>query len=279
MFYLICVLSPSSFLLQVPNTEEQWKEIQRLFEVKWNFPQCCGAIDGKHIQIKRPPNSVSDFYNYKGTYSVILLALVDYDYKFLYIDVGTNGRANDGSVFKVSTLNAAMTKNLLNFPKHFLIVGDDAFPLRENLLKPFSRKNLTREERIFNYRLSRARRVSENAFGILASRFRIFGKPIEVQLATADLVVKCACTIHNWLRITSTTNYCPKGCFDCEDTDSGVVIPGTWRSESTELPSIGKPRTGRKNTKEASERRNRFMNHFVGAGSVPWQVQAVGLEE
>jgi hypothetical protein len=249
--------------------------------VKWNFPLCCGAIDGKHIQNKRPPDSVSDYYNYLGTYSVILMALVDYDYKFLYIDVGTNGRANDGSVFKLSTLNTAMTHNLLNFPQGFLIVGDDAFPLREDLLKPYSRRNLSREERIFNYRLSRARRVSENAFGILASRFRVFLKPIELQLSTGtvDLVIKSACTIHNWLRVTSPSQYCPKGCFDCEDTETGVITPGTWRTECTELPSIRKPETGRKTSRRASDRRDWFRNHFVGAGSVPWQVQAVGLEE
>lgn len=84
----------------------------------------------------------------------------------------------------------AMTKNLLNLRKDFLIVGDDAFPLRENLLEPYSKKNLTREERIYNYRLSCARRVTDNAFGILASKFQTFSKPIQMQLSKMGLVVK-----------------------------------------------------------------------------------------
>ncbi|KAA0201365.1 hypothetical protein HAZT_HAZT000656, partial [Hyalella azteca] len=90
--------------LEVPQNMAEWKEIQRNFEIKWNFPHCCGALDGKHVAIKRPPGSCAEFYNYKGGYSIILLALADADCKFIYVDVGTNGRANDGSVFTLSTL-------------------------------------------------------------------------------------------------------------------------------------------------------------------------------
>jgi len=85
-------------------------------KTKWNFPNCCGAIDGRHCQIKRPGISCSEFYNYKGTSSIILFALVDADYQFVFIDVGSNGRVNDGAVFKNSALNSAMENNLLNWP-------------------------------------------------------------------------------------------------------------------------------------------------------------------
>lgn len=91
-----------------------------------------------------------------------------------YIDVGANGKSNDSAVFQASTLNIAMESNSMNLPQNAIIVGDDAFPLRKDILKPFSKRNLSTSERIFNYRLCRARRVSENAFGILVQRFRVF---------------------------------------------------------------------------------------------------------
>ena len=126
------------------------------------------------MRITRPKNSSAPFYNYKGTYSIVLVALVDANYCFRYIDVGKDGRASDSTIFKHSTLNIAMEKKLLNWPEAGLCLGDDTFPLRRNLLKPFSHGKLSLEEKIFNYRLSRARRVVENAFGMLVSRFHIF---------------------------------------------------------------------------------------------------------
>ena len=136
---------PFDFFLifQVPAKREEWKRIQEAFKTMWNFSKCCGATDGKHCQIKRPDNSCSEFYNYKGTYSIILFALVDADYRFVFIDVGSNVRVNDGAVFRNSTLNSAMENNLLNWPDNSVIIGDDAFPLRNALLKPYSKVNLT----------------------------------------------------------------------------------------------------------------------------------------
>jgi len=56
-------------------------------------------MDGKHIVIGCPSESGSEYYNYKTDYSVILLAIVDANFKFIYIDVRTNGRLNDALVF------------------------------------------------------------------------------------------------------------------------------------------------------------------------------------
>lgn len=83
--------------------------------------------------------------------------MVDADYCFRFIDVGSDGRANDSTIFRNSTLKIAMEKNLLNWPDGGLCVGDDAFPLETHLLKPYKLRGLTLEQRIFNYRLSRAR--------------------------------------------------------------------------------------------------------------------------
>ena len=86
------------------------------FEQRWNFPHACGALDGKHIAIKAPRRSGTVFFNYKGFLSIVLLALVDSDYKFLWADVGSNGLSSDCGVFNVSPLRAAFESGDIGFP-------------------------------------------------------------------------------------------------------------------------------------------------------------------
>lgn len=76
---------------QCPTTAEEWKSVAEGFSKKWNFHNCLGALDGKHVAIVAPSNSGSVYYNYKGFYSVVMMALVDSEYRFLYVDVGANG--------------------------------------------------------------------------------------------------------------------------------------------------------------------------------------------
>ena len=151
-----------------------------MYDCRWNFPNCIGALDGKHIRIKKPDHGGSLYYNYKGYHSITLMAAVSGNYEFLYVDVGGEGRQSDGGIWRHCSLRKKLAKGKLRLPgarplpgseycTKQVFVGDDAFPLGPNLMKPFSRRQLSHDERVFNYRLSRARRCSENAFGILAS--------------------------------------------------------------------------------------------------------------
>ena len=88
--------------LQLPCSKEERKAIASHSLERWQFPNCIGACDGKHIPIKHPDNSGSEFYNYKGFFSIVMLAIVDYDYNFLYVDVGSQGRISDGGIFSSS---------------------------------------------------------------------------------------------------------------------------------------------------------------------------------
>ena len=104
------------------------------------------------------------------------MALVDHNYEFVYVDVGAEGKAADGGIWKKCSLKQRMDKRSVGILKDaklpnsdvqtpFVIVGDDAFKLGNHLMKPFARQELSLRQAIFNYRLSRARTVSENAFG------------------------------------------------------------------------------------------------------------------
>ncbi|XP_036320822.1 uncharacterized protein LOC118735273 isoform X2 [Rhagoletis pomonella] len=86
--------------LKTPTTEKEWLDVANNFESLWQFPHTLGAIDGKHIRLKAPPNSGSDYFNYKGYFSVVLLAVVDAHSRFIYVDIGANGRASDVMVYK-----------------------------------------------------------------------------------------------------------------------------------------------------------------------------------
>ena len=145
-------------VFKFPTNPQEWRQIAERFGTRWNFHHACGAIDGKHVAIKAPKDSGTVYHNYKGFFSIILLGLVDADYKFLWADVGANGSTSDCAVFNASPLRAALETGDIGFPDAeplpnddhnipYFLVGDDAFPLRNWMMKPFSHRNMTREER------------------------------------------------------------------------------------------------------------------------------------
>jgi hypothetical protein len=167
-------------------SEEEWKAIAADFLNIWNFPNRIGAVDGRHVNIEAPANRGSVYFNYKKCVSVILLALVDAAYSLIMNDVGSFGRSSDGCIFSYSALGKRMENGSLsiqpdrclpgsNIEGPFVIVGD-AFQLKTYLMRPYPGRQSSGNDFMtyFNTRISRARRMSENAFGILAPRFRIF---------------------------------------------------------------------------------------------------------
>ena len=97
-------------------TLERWQEIEEGFRLRWNFPNCLGALDGKHVNILAPANSASTFYNYKGHFSTVLMALVDANYRFVFVDIGEYGSNSDGNVFKFSKFGIKYMEGKLNTP-------------------------------------------------------------------------------------------------------------------------------------------------------------------
>ncbi|XP_050314091.1 putative nuclease HARBI1 [Anthonomus grandis grandis] len=131
-------------------TEEMFKTISTKFRSLWDFPNCVGAIDGKHIRIKAPKNSGSTFFNYKDFHSVVMLALVDADNKFVAVDIGSYGREGDAGIYLKSRVGKKILKKEFNIPPPqqlpgmnmlvpHVILGDEAFALHEHLIKPYPR--------------------------------------------------------------------------------------------------------------------------------------------
>lgn len=249
-------------------TVQRWLKIAKQFQDRTQFPNCLGAVDGKHIRLKMPPNSGSNYYNYKSYFSTVLMAVVDADYCFTFIDVGAYGKFSDSNIFKNSTLEKGILDgkiflpdkqklpgDLNGQPMPFVFVGDEAFAVSSHIMRPFPDRHLSVQQRIFNYRLSRARRMVECAFGILCSKWRIFQRGLDVNMPLAIKIIKAGCVLHNFVRkrdgicFEDTFFYCP-----FEDI-SNIGVRGTDNGIET---------------------RKYFTNYFTTSpGSVPWQYSKV----
>ena len=138
-------------------------------------------------------------------------------------------------------------------------------------MKPYSKRHLTEEKRIFNYRLSRARRVSENAFGILAARFGVFHTMMRLSPVKVTEVVLVCCVLHDMFLSKSLLTYCPPGSMDYEN-ENGDVVSGSWRedgsSTSSNLRSM--PKVKERSAKNVEDMRDMLCYYVNGPGAVPW---------
>ncbi|XP_044160431.1 protein ALP1-like [Bufo gargarizans] len=135
-------------------TRQHWSEIAEKYWDICQFPNCIGAVDGKHIRIITPQGTGSEFHNYKKYFSIILMAIADAEYRFVAVDVGAYGRTNDSMVFKNSYMGRSLYNREFDFPQPqplpgtdappmpFVLVGDEAFQMCGNLLKPYSSRGL-----------------------------------------------------------------------------------------------------------------------------------------
>nr|CAI5825640.1 unnamed protein product [Callosobruchus analis] len=234
---------------ELPQGEQEWLNIAKQFNDVWNFPNCVGSVDGKHVVLQAPINTGSEFFNYKSTFSIVLMAVVDADYCFTFADVGCQGRISDGGVIKNTSFYKKLQGNELHLPSDnalpntekvlpYVFVADDAFPLEEHIMKPYPGSHQEDSiERIFNYRLSRARRVVENAFGILSVVFRVLRKPMLLEPHKAAKVVLACIYLHNYLRRSKSSRniYTRQDTFDQEI--DGKIIQGSWRQEREANPT------------------------------------------
>ena len=244
--YIIMEVCPAIFtnmmgqFLRTPETADEWKELGRKCEIRWQFPHCIGAIDGKHLVLQPPSGAGSKLYNYKKTHSVVLMAVVGPDYEYIYADVGTNGRVSDGRIWSKTSLVRAIQDNEISLPESealeygvkkvpYVFVADDAFSLKPYLMKPYPQSGVTEEKRLYTYRLSRARRISENVLGIIANRWRVVRSIIILPPEKVEAITLATITLHNYLRQSSSRHvYMPSNLSDTDYTHKDIIA-GLWR--------------------------------------------------
>lgn len=160
-------------------------------EELWQFPCCWSAVDGCHLPIKCPPGGMEaskEYHNYKNFYSIVFMGMVDAKYRFVWASCGFPGNSHDAIIFQSTDLWRQIHegdyipdvgKQVVNCTIPPLVLGDSAFPLETWLMKPYTSAVLTPQQHYFNYRLSRARMVTECAYGQLKGRWRVLLRKCE----------------------------------------------------------------------------------------------------
>ena len=158
-----------------PTTRDDYKESMAKFGEEWQFPYAFAAADGSHLPITCPhggTQAMKQYFNFKGFYSIVLMGLVDSEYRFVWPSVGAPGNSHDSTLIQSTELwgrivegnvipNVVQQVENVDIPP--LILGDDALPLRTWIMKPHGDAVLPVDKRYFNYRQSRARLVTEGA--------------------------------------------------------------------------------------------------------------------
>ena len=289
----VCQVIIESFMeeyMSLPDSKEKWLPVAKEFEEKSQFPNCVRGIDGKHVSLIDPFNSGSSYFNYKIFFSIVLLVLVDTNYKFLYVNVGCQGRMSDGAVFKNSELYHLLVNGKINLPDSrqlldlsnlndsflvksnhesevpYIVVADDVFPLAMYCMKPYSSQKLSDSKWIFGCRLPRARRTTENAFGNLSNQFRVLSSRMYLELNNATKITLACCVLHNILRTPSKNSYSPSGFAD-ELEGNGNIRQGEWRDRNNSAMLPLAATTSRHPSHNADKIRDIFRE-YCGRGQV-----------
>lgn len=204
-----------------------------------------------------------------------LTGISDAHYRFILVDVGAEGRRSDGGVFANSKIKLGLDSNTLNVPPPsvvgqselpFILVGNEAYLLSSYLMRPYPKSSqLDLTKKVFNYRLSRARRVIESAFGVLAARWRFFRRPINTYVLKAEKMVLATVCLHNFI-ITKELEKCSqeRQYLQYNGHDRQQISLGIRKIQNQANQDVISHNLAR-------IYRERFAYYFVNEGAVQWQ--------
>ena len=198
-------------LIRLPMTEAEVREKTTNFFHHWQFPQCLGAVDGTHVDIKQSSDNATDFINHKSRFSLNIQACCDYNCQFMDVVVKWPGSVHGTRMFVNSALNQKLRSGVIpRCPKRIIsdedpipvvILGDPAYPLLPYMMKEYANGGSTSQEQYFGYKLCSARNVIECAFGRLKARFSALRREMDINLSDLPKVIYACFVLHNFYEV------------------------------------------------------------------------------